>query len=64
LPFGGQRELVDSRRRLEQELGCEVSTLAWLSGAPYGENDRVDPAVHEAGYRLIFSNAKIQRVAS
>jgi peptidoglycan/xylan/chitin deacetylase (PgdA/CDA1 family) len=64
VPEDVQRELVDSRRRLEQELGREVSTLAWLSGAPYGENDRVDPAVHEAGYRLIFSNAKIQRVAS
>lgn len=59
-----QRELVRPRQRLEQELGREVRGLAWLSGAPYGENDRVDPAVHKAGYRLIFSNTKIQRVAS
>jgi peptidoglycan/xylan/chitin deacetylase (PgdA/CDA1 family) len=57
-----QRELVDSRRRLEQELGCKVRSFAWLLGAPYGENGRVDAAVREGGYRLVFSNAKIQRV--
>jgi peptidoglycan/xylan/chitin deacetylase (PgdA/CDA1 family) len=63
-PEDVERELVGSRRRLEQELGREVRTLAWLSGAPYGGNDRVDPAVYEAGYRLVFSNTKIQRVRS
>jgi hypothetical protein len=57
-----QRELLDSRRRLEQELGREVRSLAWLLGTPYGENGRVDAAVREGGYRLVFSNAKIQRV--
>jgi len=62
-PEDVQRELVGSRRRLEQELGREARSLAWLSGAPYGENAQVDPAVHEAGYRLVFSNTKIQRVA-
>ena len=61
-PEDVQRELVRPRRRLEQELGREVRTLAWLSGAPYGGNDRVDPAVREAGYRLVFSNTKIQRL--
>jgi peptidoglycan/xylan/chitin deacetylase (PgdA/CDA1 family) len=61
-PQDVQRELVGPRRRLEQELGREVGTLAWLSGAPYGENDRVDPAVYEAGYHLVFSNTKIQRL--
>jgi Polysaccharide deacetylase len=61
-PEDVQRELVDSRRRLEQELGREVTILAWLSGAPYGENERVDAAVREEGYRLVFSNSKIQRL--
>jgi peptidoglycan/xylan/chitin deacetylase (PgdA/CDA1 family) len=58
----GQREIVGSRQRLEQELGREVRTLAWLSGAPYGENERVDAAVREGGYRLVFSNTKIQNI--
>jgi peptidoglycan/xylan/chitin deacetylase (PgdA/CDA1 family) len=57
-----QRELVDSRRRLEQELGREVRSLAWLFGAPYGEDGRVDTAVRESGYRLVFSNTKIQSI--
>jgi peptidoglycan/xylan/chitin deacetylase (PgdA/CDA1 family) len=59
-----QRELAGSHQRLEQELGREVRILAWLSGAPYGENGRVDAAVREEGYRLVFSNTKIQRLQS
>lgn len=61
-PEDVQRELIGSRQRLEEELGREVRTLAWLSGAPYGENERVDAAVREAGYQVVFSNAKIQRL--
>jgi hypothetical protein len=63
-PEDVQRELIDSRRRLEQELGREVRILAWQSGAPYGENERVDAAVREGGYRLVFSNTKIQSLQS
>lgn len=63
-PEDVQRELIGSRQRLEEELGREVRTLAWLSGASYGENERVDAAVREAGYRLVFSNTKIQHLPS
>jgi hypothetical protein len=31
-------------------------------GTPYGENERTEAAVREAGYRLLFSNTKAQRV--
>ena len=31
-------------------------------GAPYGEDGRVDTAVRESGYRLVFSNTKIQSI--
>ncbi len=63
-PEEAQRELVDSRRRLEDELGCEVKTLAGLLGTSYGEDPRSDAFVREAGYQLVVSNAKIQRIPS
>ena len=63
-PEEARRELVDSRRRLEDELGCEIKILAGLLGTSYGEDPRSDAFVREAGYQLVFSNAKIQRVPS
>jgi peptidoglycan/xylan/chitin deacetylase (PgdA/CDA1 family) len=56
-------ELVDSRARLEQELGREVRGLAFLWGSPWGDAPVVDTAVREAGYRLVISNTKWQRLA-
>lgn len=61
-PEDVRRELVDSRVRLEEELGVEVRTLAWLLGTSFGEDPRADAAVHAAGYRLVVSGAKIQRL--
>jgi peptidoglycan/xylan/chitin deacetylase (PgdA/CDA1 family) len=56
-------ELVASRRRLEEELGREVRTLAWLWGSAYGEDPRADAAMREAGYELVVSATRIQRIA-
>lgn len=58
-----ERELVGSRRRLEEELDREVRGLAFLYGSPYGLDARVDAAVRGAGYRYVVSNTKIQRIA-
>ena len=57
-----RRELGDSRRQLEEELGREVRTLAGLLGTSYGEDRRADAFIREAGYRLVVSNTKIQRI--
>jgi peptidoglycan/xylan/chitin deacetylase (PgdA/CDA1 family) len=57
-------ELVGSRARLEQELGREVRALAFLWGSPWGEAPMVDAAVLEAGYRLVISNTKWQRLGA
>jgi GT2 family glycosyltransferase/peptidoglycan/xylan/chitin deacetylase (PgdA/CDA1 family) len=47
-----RREVRDSKRRLEDALGVEVTTFAY----PYGGVDRrVRAAVAEAGYKLAFS---------
>lgn len=46
-------EVVESKCRLEDALGIEISTLAY----PYGGVDRrVRSAVAEAGYKLAFTN--------
>jgi peptidoglycan/xylan/chitin deacetylase (PgdA/CDA1 family) len=55
-------ELVDSRARLEAELGRPVRGLAFLWGSPWGEAPAVDAAVLDAGYELVISNTKWQRL--
>jgi hypothetical protein len=62
-PEDVRRELVEPRERLESELEVEVRTLAWLLGAPYGTHPWAEVAAREAGYRLLFSNTKVQRMA-
>jgi peptidoglycan/xylan/chitin deacetylase (PgdA/CDA1 family) len=57
-----RREIVESKAELERELGHEVSTFAWLYGSEYGVNPRADRYLHEAGYRYLLSNFKIQRL--
>ena len=48
-----QRQVDDSKRRIEDELGCEVEFLA----APYGDlNRRVRQAALAAGYRAICTS--------
>jgi hypothetical protein len=57
-----QVELIDSRARLEEQLGREIRGLAFLWGSPWGEAPAVDAAVMKAGYRLVISNTKWQRL--
>jgi hypothetical protein len=57
-----RRELVESRARLEEELGAPIGGLAFLHGSPCGLDARVDAAVAEAGYRYVVSNTAIQRL--
>jgi len=59
-----RRELVDSRRRLESELGRQVRCFTWLWGTPYGHDERTDAALRAAGYRLVLSATKLQRIPS
>lgn len=61
-PEDARRELIDPRQRLEEELGVEVRTLAWLLGTPFGDDPWVDTAVRRANYRRVVSGAKIQRL--
>jgi peptidoglycan/xylan/chitin deacetylase (PgdA/CDA1 family) len=47
-----ERELTDSRQRLEQELGKPAPVLAYPVGGPEEFNDKVVRAAGAAGYRL------------
>jgi peptidoglycan/xylan/chitin deacetylase (PgdA/CDA1 family) len=57
-----RQEIIESKRELEQQLGHEVSSFAWLYGSEYGVNAKADSYVREAGYRYLFSNFKIQKL--
>jgi peptidoglycan/xylan/chitin deacetylase (PgdA/CDA1 family) len=49
-----ERELTESKRRIEEELGAECVDFAY----PYGERDeRVRAAVREAGYERAYALA-------
>lgn len=63
-PDDVQRELIAPKALLEEQLQIEVKTFAWLWGTHYGESERLDRIVKDAGYRFVFSNTKIQRIAS
>ena len=58
------REISDSKRALETQLGREVGSFAWLLGAEHGLNPRADAYLSRAGYRYLFSTFKLQRLRS
>jgi peptidoglycan/xylan/chitin deacetylase (PgdA/CDA1 family) len=57
-----REEIVGSQEDFAQRLGHPVRALAWLGGAPLGERPEADGLVREAGYGLLFSNLKVQRL--
>lgn len=57
-----EREVVDSKRKLEAVTGQEAPAFVWLHGSSYGQNPRHDAAVKAAGYRYQFANTMIHRI--
>lgn len=57
-----EREIVGSQADFERELGHSVKAFAWLFGSEYGVHKEADKYLHEAGYRYLFSNFKIQKL--
>lgn len=49
------RELVDSKKHIEQETGLKASVLAYPNGQPDDYNASVRRAVRDAGYELALS---------
>jgi peptidoglycan/xylan/chitin deacetylase (PgdA/CDA1 family) len=57
-----EEEIVGSQEDFARGLGHPVRAFAWLMGAPFGENPLADAAVKRAGYELLFSNLRVQRL--
>lgn len=59
-PDALEREVGASKARLEEQLDAEVATLAWLWGTASGLDPALDAELVARGYRLVFSNDRIQ----
>lgn len=59
-----EREVVGSQEDFEQHLGRKVRSFVSLTGPPYGEDPVSDKLIKLAGYDFVFSNFRIQRIAS
>lgn len=62
-PEDVERELAESTATIARELGITVRSFAWLWGSPAGVAPRLDARLRCLGYRFVFSNTKIQRLA-
>ncbi len=57
------REVVEPKTRMDAMTGQSAPAFAWLHGSPWGSSPRHDAAVAAAGYRYVFSNTMIHRIA-
>lgn len=57
-----RREIILSKRRLEEELGKPIDVFCWLGGKEYAEYPQSHPYLREAGYRYLVGNLKIQKL--
>ncbi len=57
-----QVEIIGSQRLFEEQLGHPVRSFVSRSGPPYGEDPAVDRLIREAGYQIVFSNYRIQKI--
>ena len=56
------REILESRRVLEGQLGRPIHSFAWLRAGEHGLNGRADELLLESGYRFLFSTFKLQKL--
>ena len=61
-PAVAEREVVGSQEDFKKHLGHKVRTFVSLTGPPYGENASTDRLIEAAGYDIVFSNFRIQRL--
>lgn len=56
------REIGESKRVLEAQLGRKIESFAWLLGAEHGLNFKADATLLNAGYTYLFSTFKLQKL--
>lgn len=56
------REIVESKRHLEEKIGREVEVFCWLYGEEYNYNIRAHKHLKEAGYKYVVSNLKLEKI--
>ncbi|MDZ7671580.1 MAG: polysaccharide deacetylase family protein [Halanaerobiales bacterium] len=57
-----KREIIDSKNLLEEKLNSKVDVFCWLGGENFKEDSRVTKYIHDAGYRYLYSNNKIEKI--
>lgn len=62
-PADVEQEILAPRRAIERATGQAPAAIAFLDGAGLERGSLLEDAVTGAGYRYVFSNTKIQRVA-
>ena len=56
------REIVLSKRRIEEEIGRNVDVFCCLYGEEYSCNKQAHKHLKEAGYKYVVSNLKIEKI--
>ncbi len=56
------REIVVSKRCMEQKLGKPVDVFCWLYGEEFSYNVRAQKYLRQAGYRYVVSNLKMEKI--
>ena len=62
-PFDLGLYAKEQSRVVKFEQPGPVEIFCWLHGAEAGVNPRADQMLREAGFRYLFSNFKVQRLA-
>ena len=60
--FDMYREIVISKRVMEEKIGRPVDVFCWLYGEEYAYNTRAHKYLKEAGYRYVLSNLKMEKI--
>lgn len=57
-----RHEVVDSKKRLEEQIQKEVSVFCWRSGEEYRKMGYTHKYFEVAGYRYVVSNLKLEKI--
>ena len=61
-PVVQRQEVIGAQEDFKKNLGHPVRAFVSLTGPAYGENPAIDGLIDAAGYGLVFSNFRIQRI--